>query len=59
VNLPPAVKEIEGREAELRSSRASRVLPPGCGYGSLGGGLTRNPLRPLQESPGWKPDALR
>ena len=27
--------------------------------GSPGGGLTRNPLWPLQESPGWKPDALR
>lgn len=31
----------------------------GCGYGSSGGGLTRNPLWPLQESPGWKPVALR
>src|SRR5512133_2131024 len=47
------------RGARLRSSRAPRVLPPGCGYGSSGGGLTRNPEWPLQESPGWKPDALR
>src|SRR6187551_3968972 len=29
------------------------------GYGPPGGGLTRNPRWPLQESPGWKPDALR
>ena len=29
------------------------------GYGASGGGLTRNPEWPLQESPGWKPDALR
>ena len=30
-------QEIEVRGARLRSSRAPRVLPPGCGYGVAGG----------------------
>src|SRR6476659_1098232 len=32
---------------------------PGLDQGVSGGGLTRKPEWPLQESPGWKPDALR
>src|SRR6478672_6179319 len=32
---------------------------PGLDQGAPGGGLTRKPEWPLQESPGWKPDALR
>jgi hypothetical protein len=55
----PAASGNRSERARLRSSRASRVLPPGCGYGVPGGGLTRNPLWPLQESPGWEPDAFR
>src|SRR6188768_2215160 len=34
-------------------------MPGAAAQGAPGGGLTTKPEWPLQESPGWKPDALR
>src|SRR4029453_18525951 len=50
---PPNARPSFGPQAGVRRVKNPRA------QGSSGGGLARKPEWPLQESPGWNPDALR